>query len=65
MLTTDDFNFLVGKTLEQAQTEIPKRYSIFVNEKDGEALYRPQEMDPHRINVRTKKGTITKVDGVN
>ena len=64
-MLTNDFNYLVGKPLDESIKSIPEPFFIFVMEKDGENFYRSQELNKHRINVKVRKDYIYKVDGVN
>lgn len=63
MKTKEDFNFLIGKTLDESKSlEYP--YYIFVGEQDGKTFYRPFEYNPYRVIVSISNGIIFRIDDV-
>jgi hypothetical protein len=43
---------------------LPKNYSIFVINKDGEIQFRPYEYNPYRINVSTRDNIIINIESL-
>jgi len=62
----EDFNFLIGKTLAEANDEIKKSdpYFIFVGERDGKTFYRTMEFNNARIVVSVRNGHIFRIDSI-
>ena len=59
-----NFNFIVGKSVEDAKKIITKPYYIIVTKEDGESFYITMQYDPHRIHVTVEKGIITEITGL-
>jgi len=73
-----DFNYLLGVNINDIilfnnSTQdmidknlpiLPKNYSIFVINKDGEIQFKPYEYDPYRINVSTKDNIIINIESL-
>lgn len=64
MMQVEDFKNLVGKTIEDANKDLPQKYFIFVAMSNGQSFYRSLEYNPYRINVWTKGEVISKIDSV-
>lgn len=43
---------------------LPRYYSVFVINKDGEPQFKPYEYDRYRINVSTNNNIITSVESI-
>lgn len=65
MLTDRDFNYIIGKSVDNAKTELPPKYSICVIEEDGQTFYKTMDFNPFRINVIVRNGKIYRIDGLN
>lgn len=62
MLPTPQFDYLVGKTVEEAAKQEPA-YTIRVIKRDGEPTVVTRDMNLFRINVEIENGIISKVVG--
>jgi hypothetical protein len=73
-----DFNYLLGQNindiilfdngtdelLNQGRIILPRHYTIFVGNKEGELQLKPYEFDQYRIVVSTIKDIIISVDSI-
>ena len=50
--------------IDQDLPILPRYYSIFVTNKDGEPQFKPYEYNQYRINVSTKNDIITSVESI-
>lgn len=63
-MTVDDFKNLVGKTIDEANKELPSHYFICVTDENGRGLYRTMDYNPYRICVWTRNDVIMKIDSL-
>lgn len=57
----NDFKFLVGSSLKEANTKIIKPYHIRLVTIDGKDLALTRDLNFHRINVVVEKGLINEI----
>lgn len=58
------FNDSTNDLIESGITILPRHYTIFIGNKDGEIQYKPYEYNPYRIVVSTYKDIIISVDSI-
>jgi hypothetical protein len=60
-----DFEYLVNKSINEANKEIKPPFFIFVVNQNGKSIYRSYEYNPRRICVWANGDIITKIDSIN
>ncbi len=64
-MENQDFEYLVNKSIDEANNEINPRFFIFVVNQDGRSIYRSYEYNPRRVCIWANGDIITKIDSIN
>lgn len=58
------FDFLIGKTIDEARSLLDKAYFIVIGENEGRSIYISFEYNPSRIVVSVYDGKIYRIDKI-
>ena len=60
----ENFDELIGKTLEEAKEIIDRSIRIRINKEDGVSYFGTCDMNPNRLNVEIENKLISKINGI-